>query len=137
MRPLVERNVSPARHPGAEPSEAPDDTATVRAIRGKGIVATLTPHFIVSVIVGLVTAFAVKHPDPISADVGGEARRCNESVTQLRADFTQFKAETSLHNLAIESKMNELLSRTWSVGPGQPSPAPSQLSIDVSRQIGR
>lgn len=137
MRPITEQNAAPQKHPGAEVDVGPSDAATVRAIKGKGLVATLPSHFVVAVIVGLAAHFWTQKPDPVSEQVGGEARRCNESVTQLRADFTQFKAEQALHNLAQEQLLNGLTSRIGSIGLGQPSPAPSQLSVDVSRQLGR
>jgi len=130
--------------PGSEPpqsvkhaQEAADDRATVRLIKGRGVAVTFSSHFAIAVVGAAVAYFASHKADPISADVGSEARRCNESVTQLRADFTQFKAEQSMHNLAFESKMNELLARTWSASPGQPSAPSSQLGINVSRQLSR
>jgi hypothetical protein len=118
--PIIERNEAARRHPGAEPIVYPlserapaDDTATIRAIKGKGLVATITPHFAVAVIVGVGTAWFARRPDPVSENVGDAARRCNESVTQLRADFNQYKAEQSLANLMNEKKLNELLARTY------------------------
>lgn len=141
MAPLIEKNVARKPHPGAEPivyplqSEVPaDDTATIRAVRGKGIVATITPHFAVAVIVGTITALLARKPDPISEGVGNEARRCNESVTQLRADFTQFKAEIAIHNQQIERDINQLLAR----GAGNynpPQAVPSSLDSAIGRQL--
>lgn len=115
MRPIVEQYGAAKGHPGAEPDvdHGPGDAAAIRAIKGKGLVATITPTFAVAVIVGLVTHFATAKPDPVSGEVGNEARRCNESVTQLRADFTQYKAEQSLANIMNERKLNELLARTY------------------------
>src|ERR1700749_4831394 len=106
--PLTEQNVARRPHPGAEPptvyaDTSPSDAATIAAIKGKGLVATITPHFVVAVIVGLVTAFWARRPDPVSENTGNEARRCNESVIQLRADFTQFRAEMALHNQIEDS----------------------------------
>jgi hypothetical protein len=140
MAPLIERNTAKRPHPGAEPivypvSEAPpSDAATIRAIRGKGIVATITPHFAVAVIVGTITAFVARKPDPVSENVGSEARRCNESVTQLRADFTQFKAEQAIHNLSGESKLNELLTRSWN-GGNYDRAVPHPIDNAVSREL--
>jgi hypothetical protein len=135
MRPVIEQNQAPQKHPGAEVDVGLSDAATVRAIKGKGIVATLPSHFVVAVIVGLVGYFAAHKPDPVSADIGNEARRCNESVTQLRADFTQYKAERSLVDMMTERKLNELLSRTWISSPSNPSIQPSSLGIGVSREL--
>ncbi len=142
--PVIEKNSARRPHPGAEPIAYPlstpppeggADAATIRAIKGKGVVATITPHFAVAVIVGVTTAFLSHKGDPVSENVGNEARRCVESVTQLRADFTQYKAEQGLANWALERKLNELLART--ALPGQPSTPPSQLGVGVSRELSR
>ncbi len=135
MRRILEQNASPRLHPGAEPEAPnhPNDTATFHVDRRKGIVATITPHFAVAVIVGLVTAFVARKPDHVTEETGSEARRCNESVTQLRADFTQFKAETSLHNQIVESRIIELLSR--SIRTTSQDFEPSQLAPGVSRAL--
>lgn len=149
MAPIVEQNRARLTHPGAErprvdgplgetipPSgeAGPSDAATIRAIRGKGIVATITPHFAVAVIVGLATAFVARRPDPVSAGVGDEARRCNESVTQLRADFTQFKAEMSIAQFGNERRLNELLARIPAQGQSY-QPMLDPLAPGVSRQL--
>ena len=133
--PLIERDVSPRGHPAIEVDpEHYSEAATIHAIKGRGLVATITPPFDVAVIVGLVTAWFSHKPDPVSDSIGQDAHRCNESLTQLRADFTQFKAEQSLHDLALESKMNELLARTWN-GGGSQAIQPSQLAPGVSRAL--
>lgn len=136
MAPLIERDATRKPHPAAEVESVrptPTDAAVIRAIRGKGIVATITPHFAVAVIVGVATAFVARKPAPVTEEVGSEARRCNESVTQLRADFTQFKAETALHNQIVESRINELLSR--SIRTTSQDFEPSQLAPRVSRAL--
>lgn len=137
MAPLIERNLARRPHPGAEPPSEPppDDTATIRAVKGKGLVATITPHFAVAVIVGTITALLARQPDPVSAGVGNEARRCNESVTQLRADFTQFKAEIALHNQQIERDINQLLIRAGASKYDPPQAVPSALDTAISRQL--
>ena len=110
------------------------DAATLRAVKGKGVVATITPHFAVACIVGLVTAFIARKPDPVTSDIGNEARRCNESVVALRADFTQFKAQTELHNQQIERDINQLLARTTPVF-AQPSIQPAAIAPAVSSAL--
>jgi hypothetical protein len=138
--PVIERDATKRPHPGAEPivyplSEAPaDDTATIRAVKGKGLVATITPHFAVAVIVGVITAVLARKPDPISEGVGNDARRCNESVTQLRSDFSQYKAETESHFREIERLANQLLARD-SGHYNPPQVAPTPLDSAISRQL--
>lgn len=131
--PIV-RPLRPSSSPAPLSSE---DAAVIRAVKGKGIVATITPHFAVAVIAAVTSAWFARKPDPVTADVGSEAHRCNEAVTALRADFTQFKAEQALHNLANESKLNELLARTWNGGSIQPSIQPSRIAPEVSRALSR
>lgn len=136
MAPLIERNAAPRRHPGAEGESyppAPSDALVMRAIRGRGLVATITPTFAVAVIVGVVTTLIARRPAPVTDEIGTEAHRCNESLTQLRADFSQFKAETSLHNQIVENRINDLLSR--SVRTTSEDFEPSQLAPKVSRAL--
>lgn len=127
---------NPSESSAPEASVAPLDAATVRAIKGKGVVATITPHFAVAVIVGLATAFLARRPDPVTADVGSEARRSSEAVTALRADFVQFKAETQLHNQQIERDINQLLARSNPVF-AQPSIQPAAIAPAMNRALGQ
>lgn len=83
----------------------------MRAIRGGGFVARVPSHFAVLVIGALAAAYFKSRPEPVSQEIGQAAIRCNESVVALRADFVQFKAETSLHNAQTEHDINQLLIR--------------------------
>lgn len=124
--------VESSRGSTAPLSEA--DAITLRAVRGKGLVATITPHAVVAVIVGLASAWYARRPDPVSAGVGEETRRCNEAVTALGAEFKQYRGESEAHFRQLEWNMNQLLARS-APNYNLPSAQPTQLDSAISRQL--
>jgi hypothetical protein len=113
--PIIERNAAPKRHPGAEvpsvsPAEVgPSDAAVLRAIKGRGIVATIPSHFAVLVIGALAAAYLKAQSGGVPSDVVQDIHRCVDSVNSLRVDLTVLKAEVEQHNAQTEHDINQLL----------------------------
>jgi hypothetical protein len=110
------------------------DAATIRAVKGKGLVATVTPTFVVAVVVGLASAWFARKPDPVSAGTTEDAKRCNEAVTALSAEFRQYRGESEAHFRQLEWNLNQLLARS-TPNYNLPGSPPTQLDNAIGRQL--
>ena len=97
--------------PDRKAREAIEDRATIKAIKGKGVVLTFSSHFLVAVIVGVAAAIAGHHTAPLPEAQELAVRHLTEAVTALRADFVQAQAERAQRDRETEWKLNELLTR--------------------------
>jgi hypothetical protein len=91
--------------------QAAEDRATIRAIKGKGIVLTFSSHFIVAVVAGVTAAVMGHRSAPLPEAQEQAVRHLTEDVAALRTDLIQLKAEVAQRDRDTEWKLNELLTR--------------------------
>jgi len=112
----ISTETQPGSDPPAarDPQDAADDRATIRAIKGRGLVVSFSSHFAIAVVGAAIAAFYAggRKGAPESDAAYQKAVACVERLDKLEAAVTQLRNESTMHNGQVDTQLSLLVIRT-------------------------